>query len=67
MSRECIVGVVICESGEGEFDAARMSDGGVALKHHDLDAMAELDVVSTMLSLLIRDGHAPADAFTYWQ
>ena len=58
---------MVWESGEGELDAGRMSDAGVVLKHHDLDAMARLDVVLDDVVALIRDGHAPVDAFTYCQ
>lgn len=66
-SREWLVSVVIWESGELEFDAGRVSDGWVVLKHHDLDAMSQLEVVLDDVVALVRDGHAPADALTYWQ
>ncbi len=66
-SREWLVSVVIWESGELEFDAGRMSDGWVVLKHHDLDAMSQLERVLDDVVALVQDGHAPADARTYWQ
>jgi hypothetical protein len=67
VSREWLVSVVIWESGELEFDAGRISDVWVVLKHHDLDAMSELERVLDDVVALVRDGHSPADALTYWQ
>jgi hypothetical protein len=58
--------VAVWETGELELDAIRKADGWHIVKHHNLDAVDQLDAVLTELIALFRAAAVPADAFTSW-
>ena len=65
-SADWLASVSVWETGELDPDAIRKTDGWHVAKHHDLDAVDQLDAVFTELIALFRAGAVPVDAFTSW-
>jgi hypothetical protein len=53
------------ETGETELQTPRTSEDSGVNKHHDLEDAAQLDVVLSELTGLIRNGTIPTDAVTH--
>ena len=65
-SGEWLASISVWETGELDLEAGRKADGRLVSKHYDLDSWAQLDEVLAALIVLVRDGTAPAGAFTSW-
>jgi hypothetical protein len=65
-SADWLASVAIWETGELDLDAIRRADGWHIVKHHDLEAVDQLDPVFRELIALFRAGVVPVDAFTSW-
>ena len=65
-SADWLVSLDVWETGELDLNAIRKADGWHIVKHHDLEAVDQLDAVFTELIALFRAGAVPVDAFTSW-